>query len=301
MAMRIRTASENAELDYSLQKLMESPNGLERLASETLPPYIRQTRDYEAFSRKVLFVHYITEADTHPIKGEPYIYYPKDLDSAAALYADDSEIPQYIIEGDGVDVGIFTVASDDTTINLKRLMVQKYNYIERVRELSGQKIAEVEDKRLLGLVDALITANTGTQDATTTSTSLKKDDLVDLKKKISQWDLPVAAFVMNPIVLDDILKWNDTEIDQLTRREIMETGVRYQLWGSVKLITSRSIPVKKIYAFSEKEFVGRMPVLKDITTKLTETTNKLEKGLFSFEFIGQYVASHKTVAKLTLA
>jgi hypothetical protein len=121
MTMKIRTASENAELDYSLQKLLESPNGLERLATETLPPYIRQTRDYEAFARKVLFNHFITEADTHPIKGEPYIYYPKDLDSHAAIYADDGEVPQYVIEDDGVDVGIFTVASDDTTINLKRL------------------------------------------------------------------------------------------------------------------------------------------------------------------------------------
>lgn len=300
MTIRIRTASENAELDYSLQKLLESPNGLERLATETLPPYIRETRDYEAFARKVLFVHYITEADTHPINGEPYIYYPKDLDSAAAIYGDDGEVPQYVIEGDGVDVGIFTVASDDTTINLKRLMVQKYNYIERVRELSGQKIGEIEDKKLLSIVDGLIAANAG-QAVSSSSTKLEKDDLVDLKKKISQHDLPVAAFVMNPLTLDDILKWDDSDLDELTRREILETGVRYTLWGSIKLITSRVVDVKTVYAFSEKEFVGRMPILKDITTKLTETANKLEKGLFIFEFIGMYLASHKTVAKLTHA
>jgi hypothetical protein len=299
--MKIRTASENAELDYSLQKLLESPNGLERLATETLPPYIRQTRDYEAFARKVLFNHFITEADTHPIKGEPYIYYPKDLDSHAAIYADDGEVPQYVIEDDGVDVGIFTVASDDTTINLKRLMVQKYNYIERVRELSGQRIGEIEDKKLLTLADSLIATNSTTQAVTTTKTSLEKNDLVELKKAISQHDLPVAAFVMNPTTLDDILKWSDAELDELSRREIIETGVRYQLWGSVKLISSRSVPAKSVYAFSEKEFVGRMPVLKDITTKLTETANKLEKGLFVFEFIGMYLASHKAVAKLSIA
>lgn len=300
MAMRIRTASENAELDYSLQKLLESPNGLERLATETLPPYIRETRDYESFARKVLFNHYITEADTHPVKGEPYVYYPKDMDSHATIYGDDGEIPQYIIEGDGVDVGIFTVASDDTTINLKRLMVQKYNYIERVRELSGQKIGLTEDEKLLKMANALITANNTTQAVGTTNTSLLKIDLVNLKKAISQWDLPTAAFVMNPTTLDDVLKWNDTELDQLSMREILETGVRYTLWGSVKLITSRAVGVKEVYAFSEKEFVGRMPVLKDITTKLTETANKLEKGLFVFEFIGMYLASHKAVAKLTL-
>lgn len=300
MALRIRTSSENAELDYSLQKLLDSPNGLEKFATEVLPPYIRETRDYEAFARKVLFVHFITEADTHPINGEPYIYYPKDLDSHAAIYADDGEVPQYVIEGDGVDVGIFTVASDDSVIHLKRLMTQKYNYIERVREKAGQRVGEEEDKRVLALVDALITANSG-QLHTSTKTSLEKNDLVELKKKLSQHDLPVAAFVMNPLEMDDILKWDDSELDELSRREILETGVRYQLWGSVKIIPCRTVDTKTVYAFADKEFVGRMPILKDVSTKLTETANKLEKGLFIYEFLGMYVASHKAVAKFTHA
>lgn len=299
MVMKIRSASENAEIDYSLQKLLETPNGLERLATETLPPYIRETRDYEAFARKVMYIHYITEADTHLINGEPYTYYPKDMDSHAALYAEDGEIPKYVIEGDGVDVGIFTIASDDTTINIKRLMVQKYNYVERVRELSGQKVGEIEDNKLLSLMEAMFTANPG-QVYPSTETKLTRDDLVDLKKKISQHDLPVAAFVMNPLTLDDILKWGENELDELSRREILETGVRYQLWGSIKLMTSKVIDPKTIYAFSEKEFLGRMPILKDITTKLTETPNKLEKGLFIYEFLGMYLASHKTIGKMTL-
>ena len=40
-------------------------------------------------------------------------------------------------------------------------MTQKYNYIERVREKAGQRVGEEEDKRVLALVDALITANSG--------------------------------------------------------------------------------------------------------------------------------------------
>lgn len=299
MALRIRTASENADLDYSLQKLLDSPGGLEKFATEVLPPYIRDTRDYEAFARKILFVHYIVEADTHPINGEPYIYYPKDLDSHAAIYADDGEIPQYKIEGDGVDVGIFTVASDDTTINLKRLMTQKYNYIERVREKSGQKVGEQEDLRLIALVDALVAGNNG-QLHTSTATSLEKNDLVELTKKVAQHDLEVASFVLNPLTLTDILKWGDSDLDELSRREILETGARYTIWGK-KLIPNRSVPAKTVYAFADKEFVGRMPILKDITTKLTETTNQLEKGLFIFEFVGMYLASHKAVAKMTHA
>jgi len=301
MTLRIKTASENSEIDFSLQRLLDSPNGLERLALETLPPYIREIRDYEAFARKILFIHQITEADTHIINSEPYVYYPKDMTSHAAIYADDAEVPQLVIEGDGVNVGIFTVSSDDTTINLKRLMVQKYNYIERVRELSGQAIGLAEDNKLMTLVEALIATQAATQACSTTNTTLAKADLITLRKTIVQWDLPVAAFVMNQTRQEDILLWGETDLDELSRREILETGVRYTLWGSVRIVTSRALPLNTVYVFSDKEFVGRMPVLKDITTKLTETANKLEKGLFIFEFLGMYLASHKAIGKLTIA
>ncbi len=299
MTLRIKTAAENAEVDYSLQKLLDSPNGLERLATEKLPPFIREIRDYEAFSRKILFVHQITEADTVLINGEPYIYYPKDMASHAAIYADDGEVPQLIIEGDGVYVGIFTVSADDITINLKRLLVQKYNYIERVRELSGQAIGRTEDEKLMALADTMIAANPS-QLVNSVSSTLNKNDLVELKKCITAWDLPTQAFVMNQATLDDTLKWSRDEFDELTRREYLEMGIKYKIWD-ILIITSRAIPANTIYAFSDKEFVGRMPVLRDISTKLTETPNKLERGLFIFEFLGMYLASHKAMAKMLLS
>lgn len=298
MTLRIKTASENAEVDYSLQKLLDSPNGLERLATEKLPPFIREIRDYESYARKVLFVHQITEADTTLINGEPYIYYPKDFTSHAAIYGDDGEVTQLIIEGDGVYVGIFTVASDDITINLKRLLVQKYNYIERVRELSGQSVARAEDEKLMALTDTLVTAN-ASQLVNSASTSLNKDDLVELKKCITAWDLPTAVFAMNQTRLDDTLKWSRDEIDELTRREYLETGVKYRIWD-IPIVTSRAIPLNTVYAYSDKEFTGRMPVLRDLSTKLTETARKLDRGLFLFEFLGMYLASHKAVAKLVM-
>ncbi len=80
----------------------------------------------------------------------------------------------------------------------------------------------------------------------------------------------------------------------------MESGVKYTIWGTVKLITSPIIEKNVVYSYAEPEFVGRMPILKDLTVKLTETANKLERGLFMFEFIGMYLASHKAVGKLIL-
>jgi len=305
--MKIKTASETQNADYNLGKLLESPGGLEKLALEKLPPFIRETRDYESFGRQVLLAHNVTSEELHLINGEPYFYYPKDFDSHAAFYADDGQVPRYQIEGDGVNVGIMTITSDDTTLHLKRMLVQKFNYLERVRELSGQAVAKIEDGKILDLVDRLLMGSGDavnpehdTQIVTSADTLLYKTHLVSLKKCMSQHDVPLAAFVMKQDRLDDILVWAQNEIDQLTQREMLESGVKYSIWGSVKLITSRIVGKNTIYAFSEPDFVGRMPILKDLTVRLTEVTNKLEQGLFMFEFLGLYLASQKAVAKLIL-
>lgn len=305
--LRIKTAQETAEVDYNLSKMLETGGGLEKLALEKLPPFIRDCRDYEAFGRKVLLVHNVTGEEMHIINGEAYVYYPKDMNSHATFFADDGQIPRYQIEGDGVNVAITTVASDDITINLKRLMVQKYNYLERVRELSGQAIGRLEDNKIIQLCEYLLKGN-GTdlnpefedQIAVTSDVMLYKAHLVQLKKRMSKHDVPLAAFVMSPSRLDDILTWAQNEVDPLSQREMLETGVKYSIWGTVKLVTSTIIDENIIYAFSEKEYVGRMPVLKDISVKLTEVTNKLEKGLFLFEFVGFYLASQKAISKLIL-
>lgn len=305
--MKIKTAADTHEADYNLAKMLDMPGGLEKIALEKLPPFIRETRDYEAFARKILVAHNVSGEELQLINGEPYYYYPKDFDSYAAFYGDDGEIPRTQIEGDGVNVGIMTVASDDITINLKRLIVQKYNYLERVRELSGQAIGKVEDKKFINLIETLLTG-TGTaaapqfdgQIVDSSDTNLTKAHLIALRKTQSQHNVPLAFYVMHQSRIDDILGWDQDEVDELTQREILETGVKYKIWGSVMLVTSPIIDPNVVYSFAEAEYVGRMPILKDLTVRLTETPNKLEKGLFMFEFIGMYLSSQKAVGKLIL-
>lgn len=303
----IKTASDTAQADYNLSRLLDTPGGFEKVALENLPKFIRQTRDYESFGRQVLLSHDVSNEDLHIIDGEGYFYYEKDLNSHAAFYGADAQVPRLQVEGTGVNVGIMTIQSDDVTIHLKRLMIQKFNYLERVRELSGQAVAKQEDARIINLLETLLLGNSkdkanpehASQIVTESGTTLSKANLVALKKCLSQHNVPLGCFVMNPAILDDVLNWATAEIDQLTQREILETGAKYGIWG-VKLITSPIIPLTNVYAFAEPEYVGRMPILKDLTVRLTETGNKLEKGLFMFEFLGIYLASQKAVAKLIL-
>lgn len=306
--MAPRSSADFQTADLNVQRLLDTPGGFEKFAAEKLPEFIRESRDYESFGRQVLLVHNVTGESMQMINNEPYVYYSKDFDSHAAFYGDDGQVPRLQIEGDGVNIGITTISSDDTTINLKRLLVQKYNYLERVRELSTQAMVKAEDTKIVDLVERIILGEStdvkkpqhDTQVVTAADALLSKNHLVLLKKCISQWDVPLASYVMHQTRIDDILTWATTEIDQLTMREILESGAKYSIWGGIKLIPSRIIKQNTVYAFAEQEYVGRMPILKDLSVKLTETANKLEQGLFMYEFIGIYLASQKAVAKLIL-
>lgn len=308
--MRIKTAAETVNADYNLAQMLALPNGVEKVALEALPPFIRETRDYDAFGRKVLMVHNVSSEDLHLINGEPFIYYPKDVNARAQFYGEDAEVARYQVEGDGVNVGIVNIISDNHTIHIKRLMVQKYQYLERTRELCAQSMAKAEDLRIIELTERMLQGN-GTdvapefdeQIVTSANTTASKNDFVSLMQKIQGNDIPVGCFVMNQGTQLDMLKWgwgnSGSDIDQLTQREMMETGVKYKLW-QIPMVTSRIIRKDTVYCYAEKEFVGRMPVLKDLTVELTNTATRLEKGLFMYEFIGFYLANQKAISKLVL-
>ena len=114
----IKTAAETSQADYTVTQLLNTPGAFEKFASEQLPKFIRETRDYQSFARQVLLCHNITGDQVQLINNEPYVYYPKDFDSHATFYADDGEIPRLQIEGEGVNVGIMTISSDDVSIHL---------------------------------------------------------------------------------------------------------------------------------------------------------------------------------------
>ena len=101
--LKIKTASENADIDFSLGKILDQPNGFQKIASEKLPVFIREVRDYESFARSVLVAHNISRDQVQIIGNEPFFPYVKDLNSHAAIYADDTMIPRLQIEGEVVN------------------------------------------------------------------------------------------------------------------------------------------------------------------------------------------------------
>ena len=51
---QLKTAAEVSQADYSVAQILNMSGGFEKLASEKLPEFIKQQRDYESFGRKIL-------------------------------------------------------------------------------------------------------------------------------------------------------------------------------------------------------------------------------------------------------
>lgn len=300
--------SKRIEANEKIAQLLSEPNGLQKIAADVLPDLIKETRDYEGFCRKVLIVDPITKDDiVKDEKGQFFKQYPKDIGSGAAFYGEEVDAPQYKIDGELINVPILTLVSDESTIDKKRLLIERLDYLERAKNKAGQAIAMLEDYKVLAITETIIMGNGTvkapqytTQVATVAATTLSKAHLVSLKKTHSRHDLETAAFVLNPATLDDILGWDDTEVDETTRRELLESGVRYTIWKNISLIPSRLIPMTLVYAYAAKEYTGVIPELAGIDVELTNTPNRLIKGLFLYEFLGFAIVNHKAVGKLIL-
>lgn len=298
---KITLANENIAV------LLNTPGGLEKLAAE-IPEVIRMDRDYIAFGRKVLKADPVTtDRIRENVKGEYLVQYKKDIGSGASFFGEEVEIPTYKIEGEVIEVPILTISSDEMTIDEKRLLVERVDYFERAKTRAAEVIAMLEDYKVLNLTEAII-RGAGTdasptnvsQIVTTSETTLAKSHLVSLKKTQSLNDFETQAFVINQGTLDDMLAWDDADLDQTSRYELMQSGVKFVMWKTISIITSKLIPATVVYSYAAPEFVGRMPILKDLSSKLTETPNRLIKGVFLYEFIGFVFLNHKAVGKLLL-
>lgn len=297
----------NVEASEKVASMLSQAGGLEKIASDVLPDLIKEQRDYEGFARKLLKVHPVGRDEiVKNEKGEFFKQYPKDVDAGAAFYGEEVDAPQYKLEGTLINVPILTIVSDESTIDRKRILVERLDYLEMAKNKAGQAIAKLEDYKVLSLAEALIQGN-GTaaapeyvnQIVTVAGTTLAKADLVKLRKTQSQHDHKVGSFLLHPGTLDDMLGWEDNEVDETTRRELIESGVKYQIWGTA-IITTRLVDTKIVYSFGEPEYLGVMPVLADIVSELIDTPNRLIKGLLLYEFVGFALVNHRCVGKLIL-
>jgi hypothetical protein len=215
--------------------------------------------------------------------------YDRDIDVTAVVVSSNGTGPESRVFGDRVTVPEFELFSNPT-VRIAEVKRRRFNVIDRAVQKARQEIMAQEDANVFAAIDAASGVENTVQDIA--DQGMLKRDLVELKVQIDRWDNVTTKYFMNISEYTDILNWasgggtvGGGEIDPVTQREILQTGLYAHIWGA-DIMVSKIVPPGTVYACADPEFVGVLPVRQDIEVLPADEPRRLSLGWVVSEIIG---------------
>ena len=276
--------------DQLVESAIMSQQGKMALAQAMANP-IRRNLDYQGIARRAVVVD--------PLPQGALPVYDRDIDVTAVVISSNGTGPESRIFGDRVTVPEFEIFSNPT-VRIAEVKRRRFNVIDRAVQKARQEIMAQEDANIFAAIDSAAGQENTLQDIA--DQGMLKRDLVDLKVQIDRWDNVTTKYFMNINEYTDILNWasgggqvGQGEIDPVTHREILQTGLYAHIWGA-DIIVSKIVPPGTVYACADPEFVGVMPVRQDIEIMPADEPRQLKLGWVVSEIIGIGIVNPRGVS-----
>ncbi len=258
---------------------------------------IRRNLDYQGVGRRVLVID--------PLPQGALPVYDRDIDVAAVVISSNGAAPESRVFGDRVTVPEFEVVSNPT-VRIAEVRRRRFNVIDRAQQKARQEIQAQEDANIFAALDYAADATLGGENTAQdiADAGLLKRDLSEIKVQVDRWDLVTTKFLMNIIEFNDILNWGSGggqaagaggEVDPVTMREILQTGLYAHIWGA-DIIVSKIVPPGTVFGTADPEFVGVMPIRQDIEVLPADEPKQLKLGWVVNEIIGIGIVNPRGVA-----
>lgn len=299
-----RPSFNDEQRDELIKRALTSEDGKIALGQAMANP-IRRNLDYMGIGRKVFVVD--------PLPQGALPVYDRDIDVAATVISSNGSAPESRVFGDRVTVPEFEVVSNPT-VRIAEVKRRRFNVIDRAQQKARQEIQAQEDANIFATLDYASDTSKGGENTQVSTTAnglltggtlgLHKAHLAQIKTQIDRWDLVTTKFLMNIIQFNDILMWGAfggsqtsafSEIDMVTQREILQTGLYAHLWGA-DIMVSKLVPAKEVFGVADPEFVGVFPVRQDIEVLPADEPKQLKLGWVVNEIIGMAVVNPRGVA-----
>lgn len=282
----------DARRDELVVRALNSEQGKLALA-QTMANPIRKNLDYQGVARRALVVD--------PLPQGAIPTYDRDIDVSATVISSNGAPAESRVFADRILVPTFTIASNPT-VRFEEARRRRFNVIDRAVQKARQEIQAQEDANVFAALDVASSVENTVQDIA--DGGMQKRDLVEIKSQVDGWDLVTAKFFMNINEFNDILNWasgggqgpTGGEVDMVTQREIMQTGLFAKIWGA-DIIVSKIVPAGTVYGCADPEFVGVMPVRQDIEVIPADEPKRLSLGWVVYEEIGLAITTARGVAK----
>ena len=278
--------------DELISRAIVTQDGKMALAQAMANP-IRRNLDYQGIARRALVVD--------PLPQGALPVYDRDIDVTAVVVSSNGTGAESRVFGERITVPEFEIFSNPT-VRIAEVKRRRFNVIDRAVQKARQEIMAQEDANIFAAIDAASSAENDVQDIA--DGGMLKRDLIEIKVQIDRWDLVTTKFFMNINEFTDILNWasgggqgvGGGEVDPVTQREILQTGLYANIWGA-DIMVSKIVPPGTVYGCADPEFVGVMPVRQDIEVMPADEPKQLKLGWVVSEIIGIGIVNARGVAK----
>ena len=310
-ALSGRPSFSDEQRDELIKRALQSEEGKIALGQAMANP-IRRNLDYQGVGRKALVVD--------PLPQGALPVYERDIDVAAFVVSSNGTAPESRVFGDRVTIPEFEIVSNPT-VRIMEVKRRRFNVIDRAQQKARQEIQAQEDSNVFAALSYASDSTKGGENTVVSASAngvlpanslqLHKAHLAQLKVTVDQWDLVTTKFFMHIKQFNDILMWSTfgangssagslSEIDPVTQREILQTGLYAHLWGA-DIIVSKVVPQLQVFACADPEFVGVMPIRQDIEVLPADEPKQLKLGWVVNEIIGVGVVSPRGVSQAVLS
>lgn len=275
--------------DELISKAILTQEGKIALAQAMANP-IRRNLDYQGIARRTLVLD--------PLPQGALPVYDRDIDVAAVIVSSNGTAPESRVFAERITVAEFEVICNPT-VRIHEVRRRRFNVIDRAVQKARQEIMAQEDANIFAAINTAaqienaITAIAGA--------GLLKRDLSEIKVSIDRWDLVTTKFFLNINEFNDILNWgsnsgvNPGEVDPVTQREILQTGLYAHIWGA-DIMVSKIVPPGTVYGCADPDFVGVMPIRQDIEVLPADEPRQLKLGWVVNEIIGIGIVNPRATA-----
>ena len=277
-----------------IARLLATPQGKLKLAASMQNP-LRERLDYEGVFRRAAVVD--------PLPAGALPYYDKDVDVPAVVIGEEGQTPETIVKGKRIFIPLFELGSNPK-IPFTQVKERRYNLIDRAQDKAKQEIQAAEDTLGFSAFDVSLTAvNPATgvlfNAPIAVAGSLDRDSLSDAYAEVEKHDLRVARIFMNARDYSDIRKFGRDQIDPVTQKSLLNTGLMAMLWGA-EIIVSRVVEVGTVYICTDEKFLAIIPQRIDITVLPADNPDARLVGWSIFEQIGIGIHNPRGVASITI-
>jgi hypothetical protein len=267
-----------------VEAALYDPTARVALAASMANP-VRMDLDYQAIGRKCVIVD--------PIPQGELVIYDRDIRVPAKVVGRRGRVQDAVLEGERVTVPTFQVASYPQ-VSYSEIQYRKYNIVDRAQQRAKLDLMATEDTFIFS---AFENSSAALNTVSTVTGAVTKDVLLNAIREVGKWPLNPEKLVMNPLNYYDLLRFGRNDIDPVTQREILQTG----LWGHIftcDILVSNLVPVNRIYVIASPEQTGVMPIRQDVTVTPADIPAQLKLGWVIYETIGIGILNARAVSRI---